>query len=126
MKNLKNIVLISLGWLFVVIGAIGIFLPIVPTTPFMILALGLFANSSPRFHAMLLNNRWIGDDLKRWEKFKCMKTKTKLRAMSLILVTFLISILMLMDNINLQIMLVIIGLILLFFLSRVNVCKPKL
>ncbi len=126
MKNLKNIVLISLGWLFVVIGAIGIFLPIVPTTPFMILALGLFANSSPRFHAMLLNNRWIGDDLKRWEKFKCMKTKTKLRAMSLILVTFLISILMLMDNINLQIMLVIIGLILLYFLSRVNVCKPKL
>lgn len=126
MKKIKKIALISLGWLFVIIGAIGIFLPILPTTPFMILALAIFAKSSPRFHAMLLQNRWIGDDLKRWEKFKCMKTKTKLRAMSLVLVTFLISILILMDRPNLQIMLVVIGLILLFFISRVNVCKSKL
>lgn len=126
MGKLKQISLITLGWFFVIVGAIGIFLPILPTTPFMILALGLFAKSSPRFHEMLLNNRWIGDDLKRWEKFKCMKTKTKLRAMSLVLVTFLISILILMDRPNLQIMLVVIGLILLFFISRVNVCKPKL
>ncbi len=126
MGKLKQISLITLGWFFVIVGGIGIFLPILPTTPFMILALGLFAKSSPRFHEMLLNNRWIGDDLKRWEKFKCMKTKTKLRAMSLVLVTFLISILILMDRPNLQIMLVVIGLILLFFISRVNVCKPKL
>lgn len=126
MGKLKQISLITLGWFFVIVGAIGIFLPILPTTPFMILALGLFAKSSPRFHEMLLNNRWIGDDLKRWEKFKCMKIKTKLRAMSLVLVTFLISILILMDRPNLQIMLVVIGLILLFFISRVNVCKPKL
>jgi len=126
MKRIKNVFLIILGWFFVTLGAIGIFLPILPTTPFMILALAIFAKSSPRFHIMLLENRWIGDDLKRWEKFKCMKKKTKMRAMSLVVVTFLISIIILMDKLNLQLMLVVIGLILLLFISQVKVCKPKL
>lgn len=126
MDKIKKAGLVILGWFFVVLGTIGIFLPILPTTPFMILALAIFAKSSPRFHAMLLQNRWIGDDLKRWEKFKCMKTKTKLRAMSLVVVTFFISIIILIGKTNLQLMLVVIGLILLFFISRVKVCKPKL
>ena len=126
MDKIKKAGLVILGWFFVVLGTIGIFLPILPTTPFMILALAIFAKSSPRFHAMLLQNRWIGDDLKRWEKFKCMKTKTKLRAMSLVVVTFFISIIILIGKTNLQLMLVAIGLILLFFISRVKVCKPKL
>ena len=52
-KNMQKKLLMLIGWFFVLLSAIGLFLPVLPTTPFLILALALFANSSPKFHQML-------------------------------------------------------------------------
>lgn len=100
-------------------GFIGIFLPLLPTTPFMILAAGCFAKSSPRFHQALLHNRYIGKDLQRWEKERTMLHVTKIRATWVIVVTFSISIAILLERHWLQLMLLSIAAILLFFLWRV-------
>jgi len=60
----------SLGCLFFCIGFVGVFLPIVPTTPFMLLALWGFSRSSPRFHNWLYTHRLFGPPLQQWQKFR--------------------------------------------------------
>ena len=60
--------LIVIGWLSVVLGVIGVFLPIMPTTPFILLAGWCFARSSQRFHSWLLNHRYLGPILKAWQE----------------------------------------------------------
>lgn len=114
------------GCVAFVLGFVGIFLPILPTTPFMILAAGCFAKSSPRFHQALLNNRFIGKDLQRWEQERTMQRITKIRATWVIILMFSLSIGILYDRYWLQLMLVAIAAILLFFLWRVPEQKAKL
>lgn len=107
------------GVVFFITGLVGVVLPILPTTPFMILAAGCFAKSSPRFHQALLNNRFIGADLRRWETERTMLRITKIRATWVIVVMFSISIAVLMGKLWLQGLLILIAVILLFFLWRV-------
>jgi len=117
-KLLTNHALIILGWFFVLLGLVGVILPILPTTPFMIVAAALFAKSSPRFHRMLLNNKYVGDVLRDWEERHVVSRTIKKRATMLIFITFSISIVILHAHTALQIMLVTIATALLFFLWR--------
>lgn len=55
-----------LGLIFVALGSIGIFVPLLPTTSFMILALPCFARSSPRLEAWLLNHPRFGPGVRAW------------------------------------------------------------
>jgi uncharacterized protein len=58
----------ALGWVFFALGVVGVVLPIVPTTPFMLLALWAFSNSSQRFHDWLYHHRVFGPPLQRWRR----------------------------------------------------------
>lgn len=105
-----------LGCIFVVLGAIGAILPLMPTTVFLIIALAFFSKSSPRFHQKLLSNRWFGEDLRRWEEHKTMSRSAKVKATWAIVITFSLSILVLYSRLYLQILLLAIALILLAFI----------
>jgi hypothetical protein len=75
-----------LGFLFVGLAAIGVFLPLLPTTPFVLLAAGCFARSSPRWHAWLVSNKLFGPMLKNWHEQKCVSCATKMIAITSIFV----------------------------------------
>jgi hypothetical protein len=117
---LRKHLLVILGWFFTLLGFIGVILPILPTTPFLIVALVCFSKSSPRFHRMLLNNRWFGPPLKQWEEKKTLSRKTKYKAFFLVMMTFSISIAILDDHIQLQLSLVGLAIILLLFIWRIK------
>jgi uncharacterized membrane protein YbaN (DUF454 family) len=58
----------ALGWLFFAVGFVGVFVPVLPTTPLMILALWCFSRSSKRFHNWLYTHRLFGPPLQQWEE----------------------------------------------------------
>ncbi|SUX75136.1 Inner membrane protein ybaN [Citrobacter freundii] len=88
---MQRIILIIIGWIAVVLGTLGVVLPLLPTTPFILLAAWCFARSSPRFHDWLLYRSWFGGYLRHWQKHRAMPPGAKPRAILLILVTFSIS-----------------------------------
>jgi uncharacterized membrane protein YbaN (DUF454 family) len=82
----------ALGFLFVGLAGIGVVMPVLPTTPFVLLAAACFARSSPRFHRWLLRSRAFGPMIRRWQADHCVSRQTKAVAIGLIVVTFGLSI----------------------------------
>lgn len=89
---MQRILLLSLGWLAIVLGTLGIVLPLLPTTPFVLLAAWCFARSSPRFHHWLLWRSPFGRYLRHWQRHRAMPPGAKGRAIAVMLVTFGVSI----------------------------------
>ena len=89
---MQRILLLTLGWLAIILGALGIVLPLLPTTPFVLLAAWCFARSSPRFHHWLLWRSPFGRYLRHSQRHRAMPPGAKGRAMALTLVTFCVSI----------------------------------
>lgn len=83
--NLLRNTLLALGFVAVFAGTVGVFVPLLPTTPFLILAVFLFSKSSPRFHSWLLNHPRFGETLRNWESHQVIPLKAK------ILATFFVS-----------------------------------
>jgi len=84
---------IALGLLFLLLGAVGVVLPLLPTTPFVLLAAACFARSSPRLHNWLLRSEVFGPMLLDWERNKCVSARVKKLAVSMMVVVGGISIL---------------------------------
>ena len=78
----------SLGWLFFALGIIGILLPVVPTTPFMLLALWGFSRSSDRFHNWLYTHRLFGPPLQDWSKHRVIPLYAKIMSVSFMSISF--------------------------------------
>jgi hypothetical protein len=72
-----RLVLVILGNIFVGLGILGIFLPLLPATPFFLLAAACFAKSSPKFYNWLMNNKWFGSYLKNYQDNKGIPKKVK-------------------------------------------------
>lgn len=89
---MKRVLLIIVGWICVVLATLGVVLPLLPTTPFLLLAAWCFARSSPRFHHWLLQRSWFGSYLRHWQQHRALPKGAKPKAVALILVTFAVSI----------------------------------
>lgn len=73
----KKVVFKVLGIFFMVVGIIGIFLPVFPTTPFVLLSAYLFFNSSPRLFMILIKNRLVGLPLYTFVTYKSISLRSK-------------------------------------------------
>ena len=84
-----RILYFTLGWLFFALGIIGVVLPVLPTTPFMLLALWAFSRSSERFYNWLYNHKFFGPPLQMWEQYRVIPFAAKVMSISFMSISFI-------------------------------------
>jgi uncharacterized protein len=86
-------ILIILGFVSLILGIIGAFLPILPTTPFVLLSAWLFARSSEKFHRKLLNHKIFGKLIRDFQEDKSIPLHTKIISVSMMWASMIFAIL---------------------------------
>ncbi len=103
--SLKKIIFICLGSLSLFMGIVGIFLPILPTTPFMLLSAFLYAQSSQRLYNFLITNKIFGKYLNNYKQGKGIPLNSKILSISLLWISIHYTTFFLIDLIYLKVLL---------------------
>lgn len=81
-------ILVVIGTISLALGIIGIILPLLPTTPFLLLATACYARSSDRFYNGLMSNRVLGPPIKEWRDYRSVTKKTKFTSIIIVVISF--------------------------------------
>lgn len=106
--GIKKIILMIAGILCVILAIIGIVIPVLPTTPFLLLAAFLFYRSSEKLHERLLNSKVLGEYIHNYTEYRAIKRKAKILTIILLWITLGISIIA-VNNIYIRIFLLLVG-----------------
>lgn len=90
MKKILNSIYVALAFVFIAIGVIGIVLPVLPTTPFLLLSLILFAKGSQRFHKWFMGTLLYKRYVETYTSKKALPMRTKLKALGTVSIFFAI------------------------------------
>lgn len=117
-------VLLVVGTASLMLGVVGIFLPVLPTTPFLLVTAACYARASTRLYAWLLGQKSLGPIITEWRRSRSFPPGVKTRALVAVVITFGISI-VLIDSLLVRIVLVVVAAILLTFLYRIPTAQPE-
>jgi uncharacterized membrane protein YbaN (DUF454 family) len=122
-ENVLKILLIVSGTFFLLLGLIGIFIPILPTTPFLLLAASCYARGSKKFYNWLINNKFLGKYIKNYREGRGISLKIKIITISILWITILFSTFLIVTNLLLQIILLIIAIFVTIHLLTIKTMK---
>ena len=114
-KNSKELstfvkkLLVVIGFASLFLGIIGIAVPLLPTTPFLLLSAACFLRGSDRLYQWLMNNRLFGSYIRNYQEHKAIPLKAKILAISLLWITILYSIIFILESVYIRILLVAIA-----------------
>lgn len=101
-----RILFILLGSLSLVLAVVGIFLPLLPTTPLLLLAAALYLRSSPRLYEWLLNHKYLGPYIRNFREHRAIPLRAKIVSVALIWITLLYCALWVVPQIWIKILLI--------------------
>jgi len=102
-------ILVVLGTFFLVLGIIGIFIPLLPTTPFLLLTAACYIRGSKTFYNKLIKNRWLGKYIKNYQEGKGIPLTLKIISIIFLWITIIFSTVIIVTNIFIRIILIIIA-----------------
>ena len=101
--------LLAAGIVATLLGIVGVFLPVVPTTPFLILAAACFARASPRLDRMLTESKVFGPSILEWRRHRSIPWRTKITAIALMSASIVATIVFVVERTWLRVALAAIG-----------------
>jgi len=107
--NLKKGIFVVAGTISLGLGAVGVFLPVLPTTPFLLLSAACYYKGSERMHRWLLSNKLFGSYIRNYKEGRGISQTGKIFALFLLWTTICCSALFMMSNYIVQIVLVAIA-----------------
>jgi hypothetical protein len=116
--------LIGSGTVFLGLGIIGIFLPLLPTTPFILLAASCYARSSKRLYDWLLNNRWFGNYVRNYREGKGIPRRVKILSVSFLWIVIGYSVLFVVNTFSIRIVLFLIAVGVTIHILSIKTLKP--
>jgi uncharacterized membrane protein YbaN (DUF454 family) len=117
--------LMTIGIISVGLGTAGIFLPLLPTTPFLLLAAACFIRSSDRLYQWLIHNRWFGSYIRNYREHRAIPLRAKVTALILLWTTMTYSVFFLLRHWALQLLLLLIAAIVTIYLLSLKTMPQK-
>ena len=116
--RVKRIVLIIVGLMALALGGLGIFVPLLPTTPFVLVAAVAFANSSERLHQWLLEHDVFGELISNWRSHGAISRPTKIVSLVSMVAIVLVSVLLAVPTHVIVIQVLVLSASAIFIVSR--------
>ncbi|UCE81465.1 MAG: YbaN family protein [Methanobacteriota archaeon] len=109
LRRLRVLFWDSAGTLFLAIGLVGVVLPILPTTPFLLLAAACYLKGSKRMHTWMTNNRWFGQYLRDYMEGKGIPRRTKVVSLSALWLVIVLSAVFATESLVIRVVLLIVA-----------------
>ena len=122
-QKLVRVLFFVAGSIFLARGAIGVALPVLPTTPFLLLALACYCRSSERMTYWMLNNKYFGNYIRNYKEGKGIPLKTKLFAVTVLWIAIGYSALFIIPMLIVQIILFAVAAGVTIHLTRLPTCR---
>lgn len=124
-SKLARALLVAAGTLSVGLGVLGIFLPLLPTTPFLLLAAFCYTRSSPRLLEWLLGNRWFGEYIRNYREGRGIPMREKVFTLSLLWITIAATTILALDTWPLRLLLLAIATSVTIHVARVKTFREE-
>ena len=109
MKGTRRIIYIILGSFFLILGAIGIFVPLLPTTPFWLLTCWFYIRSSEKLYNRVMSNRHFGPYIRNYMVDKAIPLRSKIISVAVMWLSAIFTSLFLVDILWVKILLILIS-----------------
>ena len=110
-EELKKKLLVIIGLLSLILGIVGIVVPLLPTTPFLLLSATCFFKGSDRLYKWLMNHKYLGEYIRNYQEYKAIPLKTKIISISLLILTISYSIIFIVESIYIRVLLALIAIL---------------
>ena len=124
-RSIKSWFVLLVGHLSLLLGLIALILPVIPTSPFLVVAAACYARTSPRFRKLLIENRHVGPAILQWEHNKCLKLKHKILFILILAIAFSSSAFLFMETQSTKLIMLSVGLVAIVYVGSIKTCKQN-
>ena len=108
---MKRVFFIIIGTLFLIIGIIGIIIPVLPTTPFLLLAAACYFRGSERLHRWLIHNKVVGEFIRNYLEGRGIKKRQKIITIAFLWFMIMLSLFYIMENLVIRGLLIFVAIV---------------